>query len=727
MAQLILDWLNEDVKLSRRVESLADDFEDGTLLGELLHIYNQQNDFDKFMFKGNSDSKINNFCLLETTMKRLGIVFNSKTAFDVMSGNVGVIRTLLYEIKTAVEMIAKTSKPVLVKSKDGLLEEKLPRIISGAKAVYDKSMSQTFENCVRMYIENPTDALMAEATKRFKEKEVAFMNMVATKTDSAETDIREELQRRKTIEKQRKRQEKEFLETWNAMNVDQWKKNQTVARERKAIKERNDSFLLSKRDAGILKARTEARDSALNGIDEFEQKLRTEIFPVDPDLQETVGRAIQSFGGGDDTDIPGLTTLNEKYLNDGLTHAQKKLKEHHEDLIQTQKMHNRRRLKFFTEEEGLHMSHLRHETEAEIVAQLMNLSQPEKISNDTKRNVLQTVPIAQQNIAFRESLISDLNTQTLAQRGKFELEKASREREWVVQSRIIAQSDILNLSILAETSAKQQNNLEFARDVLDKYLDFVDWVCWTREVGNFREIPVSDIVLPPILLEDAVRCFVEDVAFPPSIPFPVQLNASDVLPHSLTSKPVFSDAEWIFKKVFSGKDALAYNYPDDATNAEDTVVRMLADRDRQNFVSQLTQPVSSEVVEIAPGLDPPPSEADMSLPPDWLVATPPENLLGETIIALRCIVNPIPEDPEPNVKIPEKFLSICIFGSSETARNALSGKLSADYGLEIIVVENLLHFALESAVKLSSSRGSELSPEEILCKLKLFYSTCIPF
>lgn len=265
MAQLILDWLNDDVKLSRRVESLAEDFQDGTLLGELLFLHNQQDNFDKFIFKANADAKINNFCLLETSMKRLGLTFNSKTAFDVMNGNIGVIRTLLYEIKTAVEMIAKTSKPVLVKNGDGVLEEKLPRVIPGPKAVFDKSMSQTFENCVRMYMENPTDILIEEATKRFKDKELDFLRTVATQSDSAEMDFKEDLQRRKNIEKQRKRQEKEFKEAWDAMNVGQWKKNQTTAKERKAVKERVDSFLMSKRDAAILRMRTEARDSALNG------------------------------------------------------------------------------------------------------------------------------------------------------------------------------------------------------------------------------------------------------------------------------------------------------------------------------------------------------------------------------------------------------------------------------------------------------------------------------
>ena len=41
MSQLILNWLNEEVILSRPIESLENDFKDGYLLGELMNIFNQ--------------------------------------------------------------------------------------------------------------------------------------------------------------------------------------------------------------------------------------------------------------------------------------------------------------------------------------------------------------------------------------------------------------------------------------------------------------------------------------------------------------------------------------------------------------------------------------------------------------------------------------------------------------------------------------------------------------
>ena len=77
MAKLLTDWLNNDVRLSERVENLDLDFTDGYLLGELLMRFNQNDNFDAFLHKDNPDARINNFCLLEPTMRQIGVVFNS--------------------------------------------------------------------------------------------------------------------------------------------------------------------------------------------------------------------------------------------------------------------------------------------------------------------------------------------------------------------------------------------------------------------------------------------------------------------------------------------------------------------------------------------------------------------------------------------------------------------------------------------------------------------------
>ena len=127
-------------------------------------------------------------------------------------------------------------------------------------------------------------------------------------------------------------------------------------------------------------------------------------------MESTVGKAVKEFGGDETTDVLQLKTLNQKYLDEGLSYAQKKLKEHHQHLLETQKVHNRRRLKYFTDREFQHVRDIRMQAELDIVSQLLNISHPEEISNHSKKSILTHIPIFKQNISNRNDMIGELNS-----------------------------------------------------------------------------------------------------------------------------------------------------------------------------------------------------------------------------------------------------------------------------------------------------------------------------
>jgi len=50
--ELLLSWLNDDLKLSRTVDDFTSQFfRNGLLFGEILHKHNQQSDFKRFSKK----------------------------------------------------------------------------------------------------------------------------------------------------------------------------------------------------------------------------------------------------------------------------------------------------------------------------------------------------------------------------------------------------------------------------------------------------------------------------------------------------------------------------------------------------------------------------------------------------------------------------------------------------------------------------------------------------
>ncbi|NWZ62372.1 SPEF2 protein, partial [Acrocephalus arundinaceus] len=111
MSQILCEWLNQDVKLSRRIVpgSFPEEFSTGYLLGELLHKYGLQNDFKQFSQNRGADAKINNFSRLEPTLHLLGVQFNENMAQDIMTRQHGAATNLLYELYIALEKKRKAN------------------------------------------------------------------------------------------------------------------------------------------------------------------------------------------------------------------------------------------------------------------------------------------------------------------------------------------------------------------------------------------------------------------------------------------------------------------------------------------------------------------------------------------------------------------------------------------------------------------------------------------
>lgn len=105
MSDILCKWLNEELRLSKAVEpkTFAKDFSSGYLIGEVLHKYQLQNDFNMFLKKDTSISKLNNCTRLEPTLHLLGISFDATTAQGLMQEKQGVATHLLYQLFVSLE------------------------------------------------------------------------------------------------------------------------------------------------------------------------------------------------------------------------------------------------------------------------------------------------------------------------------------------------------------------------------------------------------------------------------------------------------------------------------------------------------------------------------------------------------------------------------------------------------------------------------------------------
>lgn len=738
MARLILSWLNEEVQLSKEIISLSEDFSNGYLLGELLHAYNQQQHFEKFIDKDTPDAKIRNFCLLEPTMRQVGVHFNSKVAFDVMNLKPGAMKTLLYELKTVLDNVKEMSMDA-----EGHKKCNIMQVIRPGKPLYDKTMSSTFENAIRAMVDNPNDVLFRKKQKEFDNMSKSFKDSVSSAHSLQLDDIALEIRRNKELTKQRKKHEKEFQETWNEINMEQWRTNQVVARERRNLQTIVDNRLTARKNQLKKQEVLNAREKAIAGIDEFEERLQSMRHKDDP-AENALSIDVRTAGGEEGTGIPQLSYMNEETLRDGMVRNQKIMKERNEKLRLRCLEHDKRRKRFVRLRESHHSNNLHAEAEKEILEQVLVTSQIEDVEKFAKLRFMSLGSLMSQNQENYNNITSLLSKKTTEDSEKCSARMATLENDWVVQHHMDAQVTRQEVAEEAASSARRVDVEEIAEREFARILDLVDWVVNVRALGVYEECPTlsqvqegagssSMNVLPDVLMRDVKAMFTSEcVSIPDALPVMNPTNVYESYPFSLSWRPLSTKSDWLYEDAFRAPKYMKNSEEGEGGNLDQADSRMAAylnSEDSKKFYKTVSsfqpKPVQSdesdgkkdkkkdtkkekdskkggkkgkeeEVVETGPKV----------VPPQWITATPADCLLGETVVSLRCVADPIPDHPKVPENIPSQQIRVVLCGTSINMKQKVAQSLTAELGIVNIVVEDLLSGALQRGQALDADSCS---------------------
>ena len=737
MSKLILEWLNSEVKLSREVVSLEDDFRNGYLLGELLSIHNQQSDFGKFINKSTPDAKITNFCLLEPTMRQIGVFFNSKVAFEIMNGKKGVMKTMLYEIRTALDSIKKRTMHLKFVGRGN---PQIVRVIQTNRPSFDTALANTFQTSIRALMENPNDVMMANATKKFNDKMMEFRQSISMGHSMQLTSIEREVQQTKVVSHYRKKHDKEFLDAWEMINIKQWTENQTIAKKRKEMTNKVKSDAMKRKEEQTERERETARQLAMTSIDQFDERMKTEVFRDATNQTSSIDLAIKTVPGQHSKGIPKLSYLDRDVLQAGMIEKQKAMKEHHEALLLRQQAHGRRQRRFIRERESYHTDILSSSAEADIVNQLLNPCSSEELENHIKTRVLTHKNLFRDNRRNRDFVISNRMELDAVASKEWEHEEAMREYHWIVKPHIYSQRDRLEDYDHAASAAARCLSHEAVREVIDRLLDLTDWTLSCFAVSMIRPADFfADMAWNAGLL-----MFTSPYKISDPLRYPTPINVSDTLPYKLCERPLHSDHIWLLARPFEShiifptglgspednQQLLSMNSKResdddslttmDIINMENTdyshkLANYLAEYECKDYIAIIANPTvdeetfasnSSAQGSPSPSTDKLPNLPHEELntnmkksphyimPPDWMSVTPAKHILGEVIVYLRCVADPIPADPEPPVGLPQCSLRIALCGISDGARAGVAERLSQAFGLKLIRAEELTRKAV---------------------------------
>jgi hypothetical protein len=120
MANLIENWLNGEVKLSKIILNLEEDFNNGYLFGEVLNKYKLIQNFHEYKNKNDEESALKNLKNLEISLKKMNIKVDKGRIIDIKTKKKGVAARFLYQIKMYIskkeinfeELMMKKSKKI---------------------------------------------------------------------------------------------------------------------------------------------------------------------------------------------------------------------------------------------------------------------------------------------------------------------------------------------------------------------------------------------------------------------------------------------------------------------------------------------------------------------------------------------------------------------------------------------------------------------------------------
>uniref|UniRef100_A0A672TVZ4 Sperm flagellar 2 n=1 Tax=Strigops habroptila TaxID=2489341 RepID=A0A672TVZ4_STRHB len=347
-------------QISVEEKHFRSNFSNGYLLGELLHKYDLQDDFDQFSQSRVAIAKLNNFSRLEPTLHLLGVQFNENVAQNIMTGQHGAATKLLYELYIALEKKRKT---------------KLTRVamegMRPAATVKLKSIeSVLYRERLKTLTPRQVDLQLQQISEQFEKKSKAAEDKIARKHIAEQQKIQklQEERRAQEIEKHR---------------IGRKRQNEIMARIQEAIlqtpKPPPSHTMKAIEAKKCLKTKREAEDT-YKEISKFEKSIK---------LQETTPETTEQTA----------TELLSVYSDDDYI---RKIKKCLEEGTFSREQREKRRRKMLMDQLIAHEAAEKSYREEQLIYRLLRQTQQERRIAVQLMHVRHEKEVLRQNRIFRE-------------------------------------------------------------------------------------------------------------------------------------------------------------------------------------------------------------------------------------------------------------------------------------------------------------------------------------
>ncbi|KAM9509883.1 sperm flagellar protein 2-like [Guaruba guarouba] len=472
MSEILCEWLNEEVQLSRRLVpgSISEEFSNGYLLGELLHKYDLQDDFDQFSQSRVAIAKLNNFSRLEPTLHLLGVQFNENVAQNIMRGQHGAATKLLYELYIALEKKRKTK----------LTRVAMEAMIPAATVKLKSIESVLYRERLKTLTPRQVDLQLQQIAEQFEKKSKAAEDKIARKLIAEQQKIQklQEERRAQDIEKHR---------------IGRKRQNEIMARIQEAILQTPKPAPSHTRKAieanKFLRKKREAED-ACKEISKFEKSIAYALHSqvTDSDIEESLQtQKLQETIP--ETTEQTATELLSTYSDDDYI---RKIKKRLEEDMFSREQREKRRQKMLMDQLIAHEAEEKAYREEQLIYRLLRQTQQERRIAVQLMHVRHEKEVLRQNRILREKQYKERRLKEFQE--ALDREEALAKQEKIdYEGQIIKEREHYEKIAAERAQARYKKHYSICWEVVNQIIDL------STQVGEYRLLTNNRIPLKLML------------------------------------------------------------------------------------------------------------------------------------------------------------------------------------------------------------------------------------
>eukprot|EP00752_Nemacystus_decipiens_P002219 g2107.t3 len=733
MSGILLRWLNEDLVLKQRVLNLEHDMSNGYLLGEILHVHNQQRNFHLFQEMETSEAKVNNFILLEPSLRLLGVPFDAQVAYNVMQRKPGMASRLLYQVKMVLDRLTKFSVPVSMRPNINPGVKPLPNLPHrAARPQYDRATHAIFAAAVRDMVQSQKGINLDRSLQRFELEGARQRRMVQVEKERSllAEELHTEAIRMQGIHDLAQR--KALCDSWENNNVDDWLVNMGRKRDREfrnhLFQRRVNAVHLSR----LQRAKIAGERAVHCDLADFEARSR-EAFRTAGGNQEEHEATPWAFAAS------ARGFLEARALEKGYKWQMAKF--HSKRSEERTGAREKRRRRYITErEESQSHEHLQEGTDA-LKKKLMKRCHAEELVDRQLESVFRYKEIMTENRMYRTQQYAaraDVDAEGLLKRDQASLDSFRRDYELGVR----AQAERCEAAALTTATAALTRVEKMCRETLEGVFALSMEVVRYRAYSEHRREPSATAPdqdpIPTLQWKDMKWSFIRggpvlDMAAASVQPM-TEWGRNSLLPLA-TSKvdtdPFCSsncDDETVEKVACFLDLCELQDYMDETgwweRRSESPHVRNSIQAPgvaHATLADPVTLTGSEQILPDGNGKeahdfgDPSKSVARSSVAGEGSILNTinPLHALGECVIETSLEAIPLPP-PEPHPTVPTFSLRICMCGRTLTGKSEQAIRLADRYCLKVLSAEELAQKAMDNAANALAAGRKILSREEAL-------------